>query len=261
LINFFKKGILAIEGFQKTGISIFITTILFCTWNIISVIYEGKTISEIIEVLFALSMVTTVIIWFDNELKKTSSYLIKTQEIRSSQIMMLMVTDKVNNPLQTIALLVRELQSRYPNEYLLVEILSEIDRQTMRVGNGLKSIVNYTLDPVDSEWIEFFELNIALKDVMEIFKPLFVERGITVINSLSNEQILIKGKDSIFKQAILNIFNACYAVTEQEKGHGKVKVFSDRISNSANIRVYLESNPMNINLVSKNIYDPFCLSS
>jgi len=259
LIHFLRKGILKIEGFQRIRVSLFITSGLFCVWNVLSAFYENRVFTEIIELLFALSMVSTVIIWFDNELKKTSSYLIKTQEIRSSQIMMKMVTDKVNNPLQTIALLVRELQLRYPDEYLLVEILSEIDKQTMRVGNGLKSIVNYTMDPVESDWIEFFELNSALHDVLDIFHPLFVEQNITVIESLYHGQILIRGKDTVFKQAILNIFNACYTVAAPVEGHGKIKVFSDILLGSANIRFYLESSHVSI-ISSKNIFDTFCLS-
>lgn len=167
------------------------------------------------------------------------------------------VSHEINNPLTVITgftRLIRERLTQSNRLETIFELLSKQEKAAARIAkivDGLR-----TFSRTDSELIEFFDINDAIKDTLSICEGIYEKEGLSIKTTFSTVQPIIKANSGKFQQVIMNLLtNARDALSELPTG-GTITIESAIVAE--NVVIYISDNGKGIAKKDlPQIFDPF----
>lgn len=178
-----------------------------------------------------------------------------TQKLSSVGMLAAGIAHELRNPLGSIRLILEGIVSKIENNKIEID---EIEKYLKKITEQIVNCASVTeillkLSRLPSDDLEDVNIISALNEVKTLLDYESKKRGITILSSYPDEDIIIKATESEFRMAMLNLLQNAFNAMPNG---GNVNVIVEKSTNAIKISIKDEGTGIDEKNISK-IFDPF----
>jgi signal transduction histidine kinase len=139
------------------------------------------------------------------ELSAVQSRLIETEKMAALGEMAAGLAHEIRNPLATVGGFARRLHKKLPGDFQFKNYASIVIREVDRLEGLLQDVLTYSKQVPPS--LESCQVNVLIRDMVDIYREDFQDRGIELNVSLDSELPTIEADAQQLKQVLINLFS------------------------------------------------------